>query len=116
MNELSRKFNELLEKEVESRAKNNGSDTYYESHYLMEELSGLGREDNKVVLDGKPVNPVHSDGGPNSDTHNWLIVVEWDGVLFMTDQYFDSYDLQDLGLFRQCESYVEPVTKYRVVR
>lgn len=116
MTPKARKFNDLLDKEVERRAAEGNGDTYYEAHYLMEALAGYGREDSKIVLDGKTVKPIHSDGGPNSDMPKWLIVVEWDGSLFMADEWFSSYDLAELGVFEEAESYVEPVTKYRAVQ
>ena len=119
MTPKSRKFNDLLDKEVERRAAEGDGDTYYEAHYLMEALAGFGYRNgkkDKVVLDDKPVKPVHTSGGPNSDMPKWLIVVEWDGTLFMADEWFSSYDLAELGVFKEAESYVEPVTMYREVK
>jgi hypothetical protein len=117
MNEKSRKFNDLLDVEVERRAEELPGDydnAPYASHYLMEALAGWN--DDPVTLDGKPVTPVWSHGGPNSDMPKWEIVVEYDGTLYYADEYFSSYDLAELGVFHEAESYVEPVTKYRRVK
>lgn len=117
MNEKSRKFNDLLDVEVERLAKEMPGaydNVPYASHQLMEALAGWSQE--PLILDGKPVTPVWSDGGPNSEMPRWKIVVEYDGTLYYTDEWFSSYDLAELGVFNEAEAYVEPVTKYRLVK
>ena len=108
----SREFNDLLDAEIAVRDEKI-QDEYTTGHYLMEDLGGRKPF---VLANGKTVTPVHSSGGPGSETSKWLIVVEYEGTMFMADTHFDSYDLQELAVFREAESYVEPVTKYRAVR